>query len=115
MTFEQKHLTGAAHPLQEACDVKVQSEVENFSKLHLINPLHPLREHHLVTQFQDTGEAMADLNHLYGACACERNQYTVIIPSSSTSLTQVFFDNSAANRESSRQTQLDMGISNQNG
>ncbi|KAK3713356.1 hypothetical protein LTR37_008548 [Vermiconidia calcicola] len=43
---------------------------------------------------------MADLNHLYGSCACERNQYTIIIPTSSTSLAQVFFDNSVANRRS---------------
>lgn len=35
---------------------------------------------------------------LYGSCACERNQYTVIIPNSATSLAQVFFDNSTANR-----------------
>ncbi|KAK5121244.1 hypothetical protein LTR85_005410 [Meristemomyces frigidus] len=43
---------------------------------------------------------MADLNHLFGSCACERNQYTVIIPGSSASLAQVYFDNSAANRRS---------------
>ncbi|KAK3701609.1 hypothetical protein LTR37_015360 [Vermiconidia calcicola] len=43
---------------------------------------------------------MEDLNHLHGSCACERNQYTIIIPTSSTSLAQVFFDNSVANRRS---------------
>jgi hypothetical protein len=42
---------------------------------------------------------MENVNQLYGGCACERNQYTVIIPSSSASLAQVFFDNSAANRK----------------
>ncbi|KAK5171014.1 uncharacterized protein LTR77_004158 [Saxophila tyrrhenica] len=43
---------------------------------------------------------MADVNELYGSCACERNQYTIVIPTASTSLAQVFFDNSAANRRS---------------
>lgn len=42
---------------------------------------------------------MADHSELYGSCACERNQYTVIIPSTSASLAHVFFSNSAANRE----------------
>ncbi|KAF2766997.1 hypothetical protein EJ03DRAFT_259015, partial [Teratosphaeria nubilosa] len=41
---------------------------------------------------------MADLNHLFGSCSCERNQYTVVIPASSASIAQVFFDNSATNR-----------------
>ncbi|EMC98670.1 hypothetical protein BAUCODRAFT_103051 [Baudoinia panamericana UAMH 10762] len=47
------------------------------------------------------------LHHLFGTCACERNQYTVIIPSTTPSQAQaqeqappvhVFFDNSLANR-----------------
>lgn len=42
---------------------------------------------------------MADSNNLFGSCACERNQYTILLPSSSTSLAHVFFDNSAANRK----------------
>ena len=47
---------------------------------------------------------MSDLNHLYGSCACERNQYTIIVPEASASLAQVFFDNSAANRKSKELT-----------
>ncbi|KAK4543874.1 hypothetical protein LTR36_004648 [Oleoguttula mirabilis] len=43
---------------------------------------------------------MADLNHLFGSCACERNQYTVVIPGASATRAQVFFDNSTANRRS---------------
>lgn len=43
---------------------------------------------------------MADFSELYGACACERNQYMVVIPAASTSQAQVFFDNSIANRRS---------------
>lgn len=35
---------------------------------------------------------------LYGACACERNQYTILVPASASSQAHVFFDNSAANR-----------------
>lgn len=38
------------------------------------------------------------INHLFGSCACERNQYEVLIPSSDASLAQVFFDNSALSR-----------------
>jgi len=41
---------------------------------------------------------MAEVNELYGSCSCERNQYTVVIPTSSTSLAHVFFDNSVENR-----------------
>lgn len=43
---------------------------------------------------------MAAPNELYGSCACERNQYTILIPSSSQARSQaeVFFDNSRANR-----------------
>lgn len=40
---------------------------------------------------------MADL---YGSCACLRNQYTILIPTASTSLAQVYFDNSTASRKS---------------
>lgn len=78
-----------------------------FAKLHTY--LHPVAEEtfkavpklklpHLYTQ--PKANIMADLNHLFGSCACERNQYTVIIPGSSASLAQVYFDNSAANRRS---------------
>lgn len=42
---------------------------------------------------------MAALNHLFGSCACERNQYTVVIPTPSASLAHVFFDNSALSRK----------------
>ncbi|KAK4503728.1 hypothetical protein PRZ48_004643 [Zasmidium cellare] len=38
------------------------------------------------------------LNHLFGSCACERNQYEVTIPAQSASLAQVFFDNTALSR-----------------
>ncbi|KAF2163772.1 hypothetical protein M409DRAFT_25954 [Zasmidium cellare ATCC 36951] len=38
------------------------------------------------------------INHLFGSCACERNQYEVIIPAQSASLAQVFFDNTALSR-----------------
>ncbi|KAK4895230.1 hypothetical protein LTR27_006573 [Elasticomyces elasticus] len=41
---------------------------------------------------------MDDLNHLFGTCACSRNQYTIVIPTASTSRANVFFDNSASNR-----------------
>ncbi|KAF7192873.1 hypothetical protein HII31_05787 [Pseudocercospora fuligena] len=41
---------------------------------------------------------MADLNHLVGACACERNYYNITFPSESASLAQVFFDNSSSSR-----------------
>lgn len=37
---------------------------------------------------------------LHGSCACERNQYTILVPSASASQASVFFDNSAANRTS---------------
>ncbi|TKA41544.1 hypothetical protein B0A54_06432 [Friedmanniomyces endolithicus] len=44
---------------------------------------------------------MEDLTHLFGTCACQRNQYTIVIPPSSASLAQVILDNSsAANRSS---------------
>lgn len=43
---------------------------------------------------------MADINHLFGSCACERNQYEVVIPTQSASLAQVFFDNTALSRKS---------------
>ena len=38
-------------------------------------------------------------SELYGSCACERNQYTILIPHTSASHAQVFFDNSVANRK----------------
>ena len=41
---------------------------------------------------------MEELNHLFGSCACERNQYTVVIPNGSSDLAEVFFDNSNSNR-----------------
>ncbi|CAK3767397.1 hypothetical protein DOTSEDRAFT_70635 [Lecanosticta acicola] len=42
---------------------------------------------------------MAALNHLFGSCACERNQYTVVIPDTpSASLAHVYFDNTALSR-----------------
>lgn len=41
---------------------------------------------------------MSDHNQLHGSCACERNQYTIIIPAASASLAQVFFDNTTATR-----------------
>jgi len=42
---------------------------------------------------------MEGLTHLFGTCACQRNQYTIVIPPSSASLAQVILDNSsAANR-----------------
>jgi hypothetical protein len=53
---------------------------------------------------------MATHQHLYGSCACERNQYAIAIPHSlvqdhstatSSNLAHVFFDNSRANRKSS--------------
>lgn len=52
---------------------------------------------------------MATHKHLYGSCACERNQYAIAIPHSlvqdpstatATNLAHVFFDNSRANRKS---------------
>jgi len=55
---------------------------------------------------------MATHHHLYGSCACERNQYAIEIPHSltqetaaaaaatTTNLAHVFFDNSRANRKS---------------
>ncbi|KAK1064050.1 hypothetical protein LTR74_008976 [Friedmanniomyces endolithicus] len=39
---------------------------------------------------------MEDLTHLFGTCACQRNQYTIVIPPSSASLAQVILDNSSA-------------------
>jgi hypothetical protein len=51
---------------------------------------------------------MATHQHLYGSCACERNQYAIAIPHSlvqdpstatAANLASVFFDNSAANRK----------------
>lgn len=51
---------------------------------------------------------MADLNHLFGSCACERNQYEVIIPAQSASLAQVFFDNTALSRTLSPNEAADM-------
>lgn len=42
---------------------------------------------------------MAESQHLYGSCACERNQYTIVIPSTTAKQVQVFFDNTAANRK----------------
>jgi hypothetical protein len=53
---------------------------------------------------------MATHQHLYGSCACERNQYAIAIPHSliqdpstatASNLASVFFDNSAANRKPS--------------
>ena len=53
---------------------------------------------------------MATHQHLYGSCACERNQYAIAIPHSliqdpsataaASNLATVFFDNSRANRKS---------------
>jgi hypothetical protein len=53
---------------------------------------------------------MASHKHLYGSCACERNQYAIAIPHSviqdpsataaASNLATVFFDNSRANRKS---------------
>ncbi|GAB7366171.1 hypothetical protein MBLNU230_g7732t1 [Neophaeotheca triangularis] len=44
---------------------------------------------------------MATHRELYGSCACERNQYTITLPSDSgASNAQVYLDNSAANRRS---------------
>lgn len=42
---------------------------------------------------------MEELNHLFGACSCERNQYTVVIPTASASQAQVYFDNGLTNRK----------------
>lgn len=42
---------------------------------------------------------MADLHHIYGACACERNKYNIAIPGDATSLVQVFWDNTAYSRK----------------
>ncbi|TKA35099.1 hypothetical protein B0A54_14608 [Friedmanniomyces endolithicus] len=42
---------------------------------------------------------MEDLTHLFGTCACERNQYTIVIPASSASLAQVILDNSSATND----------------
>lgn len=53
---------------------------------------------HNLIQFFDHFPTMADVNELYGSCSCERNKYTVIIPTDSTSLAHVFFDNSVENR-----------------
>ncbi|KAK0278780.1 hypothetical protein LTR35_009045 [Friedmanniomyces endolithicus] len=39
---------------------------------------------------------MEDLTHLFGTCACQRNQYTIVIPPSSASFAQVVLDNSSA-------------------
>ncbi|KAI5367313.1 hypothetical protein Slin15195_G024400 [Septoria linicola] len=36
--------------------------------------------------------------HLFGGCSCERNQYVIAIPPSSSAQAQVFFDNSATSR-----------------
>ncbi|KAF2721320.1 hypothetical protein K431DRAFT_284931 [Polychaeton citri CBS 116435] len=46
---------------------------------------------------------MADINHLYGSCACERNQYAILVPTNNVALpshrrARVFFDNSLATR-----------------
>ncbi|EME46696.1 hypothetical protein DOTSEDRAFT_70635 [Dothistroma septosporum NZE10] len=41
---------------------------------------------------------MADLSHIYGACACERNKYNIAIPAEAASLIQVFWDNTAYSR-----------------
>ncbi|KAK0865526.1 hypothetical protein LTR91_012280 [Friedmanniomyces endolithicus] len=38
---------------------------------------------------------MEGLTHLFGTCACQRNQYTIVIPPSSASLAQVILDNSS--------------------
>jgi hypothetical protein len=53
---------------------------------------------------------MSTHQHLYGSCACERNQYAIAIPHSliqdpsataaASNLATVFFDNSRANRKS---------------
>lgn len=39
-----------------------------------------------------------NMAQLYGTCACERNQYTIIIPSDVRTHAQVFFDNSRDSR-----------------
>jgi len=38
------------------------------------------------------------LHQLFGACACDRNQYTITVPVAEVRRARVFFDNSTANR-----------------
>ncbi|EGP88444.1 unnamed protein product [Zymoseptoria tritici ST99CH_3D1] len=41
---------------------------------------------------------MSETNHLFGSCACQRNQYTILVNRTSSPLPQVFFDNSTSYR-----------------
>lgn len=60
-------------------------------------PSRPLSHIHITSEHNMASPTSA----LHGSCACERNQYTILVPTSSVSDVQVFFDNSAANRKSS--------------
>ena len=67
----------------------------------------PPEHHHRTSSPSHAAMAASETENsaLHGSCACERNQYTILIPPTSSSQASVFFDNSAANRTSSYTSQ----------